>query len=855
MKMGSPQNITWRTILLVAFSFNLPNVISTQDSCKGRCQSQYDRSHRCHCDTQCLRHGECCEDYRALCTSETSCSGRCFEIHERGRNCQCDRNCMKFSDCCPDFVANCERENASAKVMEGSAIMKDDSKILDKGIAKTSFPVDASIDSKILDSGKVTPISEDRTTESAMLLKTTTTSAVPEFGTMGSKTLNKGMKMTTVTEDDSTNSKKNYKEMTTIPKDGNTDSISLDKGRTTVSNSEAASKERRISDTQTTTRAAPEEVSSVPSILDRRITTLSIPEDKNNDSKIPNKVATTVTESNSLNSNAMTVPSTTEDIPKSSKNLDNRLAILSVSTDNTTHANIPQDASTVSKNLDREITPNSEEKIVPTGPRLSESVMTTSALPSTASTDARILDKEVTSLSFVVNKSTISKFLHKTMTNSPFPTDKTRDSDILDNVMITSSIPKDGTRDIKISEGLTTPFASADNLTDPKFLDKQITSVPEDGKTHSKTLDNRTKMYSASEDYTTHANILDKGTTTVFVPQDASSTDSKIVDKGMTRNPEPEEVPTGPRISGNVMKTSALPSTASTDARILDKRMPSLAVRVTHPAETNNMAPERELGSQTTGNNQSYEDHLNDPNLCNKKPSDAMTTLQNGTTYIFRAHLFWTINQRGQKLGHPRRITDVWGIPSPIDTVFTRCNCNGNTYFFKGKEYWRFQNGFMDSGYPRNIAVGFSGLSGKITAALSVAAYRNRPETVYFFKTGGLYQKYVYQRPFTTCPQVRTQSYTYQMVKRRYRRQTTMVTQKTRRRQKLAEISVEMSIRKNWYGLPVRVTSAISLPNPRIAEKYEYYVLSHDKSYKIDPVNQKATHMKRSVTKDLYTCN
>jgi hypothetical protein len=31
----------------------------------------------------------------------------------------------------------------------------------------------------------------------------------------------------------------------------------------------------------------------------------------------------------------------------------------------------------------------------------------------------------------------------------------------------------------------------------------------------------------------------------------------------------------------------------------------------------------------------------------------------------------------------PRRITEVWGIPSPIDTVFTRCNCEGKTFFFK----------------------------------------------------------------------------------------------------------------------------------------------------------------------------
>lgn len=34
----------------------------------------------------------------------------------------------------------------------------------------------------------------------------------------------------------------------------------------------------------------------------------------------------------------------------------------------------------------------------------------------------------------------------------------------------------------------------------------------------------------------------------------------------------------------------------------------------------------------------------------------------------------------------PRLITEVWGIPSPIDTVFTRCNCEGKTFFFKVTE-------------------------------------------------------------------------------------------------------------------------------------------------------------------------
>ncbi|KAJ1172191.1 hypothetical protein NDU88_004041, partial [Pleurodeles waltl] len=121
-------------------------------------------------------------------------------------------------------------------------------------------------------------------------------------------------------------------------------------------------------------------------------------------------------------------------------------------------------------------------------------------------------------------------------------------------------------------------------------------------------------------------------------------------------------------------------------------------------------------------------------NLCNGRPVDGITTLHNGSLVAFRGHFFWMLNQFGRGLGNPRRITDVWGIPSPIDTVFTRCNCDGKTFFFKDSSYWRFTNDVMDRGYPKLISKGFGGLSGKTTAVLSVASYKKRTESVYFFK-------------------------------------------------------------------------------------------------------------------------
>lgn len=54
----------------------------------------------------------------------------------------------------------------------------------------------------------------------------------------------------------------------------------------------------------------------------------------------------------------------------------------------------------------------------------------------------------------------------------------------------------------------------------------------------------------------------------------------------------------------------------------------------------------------------------------------------------------------------------------------------------QGNQYWRFENGVVDQGYPKPIQTGFDGLQGHITAALSVPQYRQRRESVYFFKRG-----------------------------------------------------------------------------------------------------------------------
>ncbi|XP_066533968.1 proteoglycan 4b [Hoplias malabaricus] len=214
------------------------------------------------------------------------------------------------------------------------------------------------------------------------------------------------------------------------------------------------------------------------------------------------------------------------------------------------------------------------------------------------------------------------------------------------------------------------------------------------------------------------------------------------------------------------------------------------------------------------GNPQDYQaDANNDTNLCSGRPVNGLTTLRNGTIVVFRGHYFWTLNSK-RNPGPPLGITDVWGIPSPIDTVFTRCNCQGKTYFFKGDNYWRFENGNMDPGFPKPISAGF-GLGSQVTAALSMPQYRSRKESVFFFKRGGLAQIYSYR----ITPQCGKKLALY------------TVTKKVKR-QADPELGSEIDIRKTWRGFPAVVSSAVSLPSTG-GDGYKYYIFSRTKSYSL----------------------
>uniref|UniRef100_H9G5L5 SMB domain-containing protein n=1 Tax=Anolis carolinensis TaxID=28377 RepID=H9G5L5_ANOCA len=239
-------------------------------------------------------------------------------------------------------------------------------------------------------------------------------------------------------------------------------------------------------------------------------------------------------------------------------------------------------------------------------------------------------------------------------------------------------------------------------------------------------------------------------------------------------------------------------------------------------------------------------------NLCNRKAADGIVPLRNGSLAVFRGHYYWLLNGTTPPTPSPRRITEVWGIPSPIDTVFSRCNCDGKTFFFKDSQYWRFTNDVMDVGYPKLIIKGFGGLSGRITGALSVANHKNRPESVYFFKKGGNLQQYTYKQEGPKKCKKKIVSVKYPIYKpkpvirrrRRFERAVRPHFIRSVRVQHYPVVQIntqptgilqpEVKVTTYWRGFPKEVNSVISIPNYQKPDGYDYYAFSKDQYYSVD---------------------
>lgn len=199
--------------------------------------------------------------------------------------------------------------------------------------------------------------------------------------------------------------------------------------------------------------------------------------------------------------------------------------------------------------------------------------------------------------------------------------------------------------------------------------------------------------------------------------------------------------------------------------------------------------------------------------LCSDYPISGLTALSNGTIMIFKGESFWTVDPVSHYISQPLSISKILGVPSHIDTVFTRSNCQGNVYIFKGSVYWRLdRNLVLEPGFPKPLSYEFPGLTPGLTAALSTPATVTRAETVYFFRRGEIMQRFTF--PSTNIPAC-------SITPRGFMKAPTML------------LSQEIQIKVSMKGFPVPVTSALTAPIPMRIDQYEYYVFSGPQFYSV----------------------
>ena len=115
--------------------------------------------------------------------------------------------------------------------------------------------------------------------------------------------------------------------------------------------------------------------------------------------------------------------------------------------------------------------------------------------------------------------------------------------------------------------------------------------------------------------------------------------------------------------------------------------------------------------------------------LCSNSKIDAIVTVKDTNTYVFKGSKYWKLTDDGVAPGFPRSISSDWdGLPSDIDAAFTWTN--GKTYIFKGSKYWRFTNQKIDNDYPKLISAGFADIPNDIDAAFVWSGNGK----IYFFK-------------------------------------------------------------------------------------------------------------------------
>ncbi|XP_056271233.1 proteoglycan 4-like isoform X2 [Pseudoliparis swirei] len=760
---------------------------AAQGSCGGRCGGEYYRGSTCQCDYDCLSYGECCEDFESLCTTKKSCKGRCGESFRRGRLCSCDADCSKYRQCCSDHALHCGAQ--VAPVNES----KEPSSFYDEDMNGQSFPNDEFTDYEEEEEPEESP--ESPGGPAADPLDPPTPHPATESPAAVDQNRPDEPEVTTPSETAST---------------GPTETSSTGPTKTSTGPTETSTGPTETSSTgPTETSTGPTETSTGPTETSTGPTETSTGSTET--STGPTETSTGPTETSS------TGPTETSTGPTETSSTG---PTETSSTGPTETSTGPTETSSTGPTETSSTGPTETSSTGPT-----ETSSTGPTETSTGPTETSSTGPTETSTGPPETSSTgpTETSTGPTETSSSGPTETSTGPTETSSTGPTETSSTGPTETSSSGPTETSTGPTETSSTGPTETSSSgPTETSSSGPTETSTGPTETSS-------TILASVLDptgapEGTTSSDEPARLDTTEEEVTHV----TPEPTQ-PAPPRVQDQPDPYRPAPVRPS-----LVRPAP---VRPA-PVRPSSKPQTKPLGAGGYQADDSY-----DSDLCSGRPVGAVTTLRNGTMVVFRGHYFWLLDQH-RVPGPARPITQAWGVPSPIDTAFTRCNCQGKTYIFKGSQYWRFENSVLDGNYPKVIQVGFGGLRGQITAALSVPQFQRRREAVYFFKRGGSVQKYSYQ--FGTSPTCgrKTQHAVYTRTARHA----------------VSFLQPAVSIRTSWRGFPSSITAAASVPSASTADGYKYYVFSRSQSFSVRmdsgrPAVPKAKNNAAPRSRDFFKCS
>ncbi|XP_015725352.1 proteoglycan 4 isoform X2 [Coturnix japonica] len=863
--------IIWNIICVSLMILSLSPVqeVASQDlwSCTGRCGEGYSREHDCHCDYSCQHYKECCPDFNKVCTGAVSCKGRCFEVYQRGRECDCDIDCKRYGKCCPDYDEHCKELHTEKPVPETPPPNKstskrsstDEEKKPKEDIGTTTSPPPTTKQPEITATDAPTTPKDEETTPEATEAPTTPEAEETTPEATEAPTTPKAEETTP----EATEAPTTPKAEETTPEA--TEAPTTPKAEETTPEATEAPITPRVKDTTSKAiETVTPKIAEATSVATEALTTST--KVKGTTTKVTERPTTSKAEETTPKAtDAPTTPKVEETTPKATdapttpKAEETTPKATDAPTTPKAEVTTPKATEAPTTKAYFPTTPKAEGKTasatkVPTTPSEKEVMLKATGAPVSLADSPTIPEFELSTAAATTVKqgttTTYSKLLSKTdksdRTTNPISmeTSTKKETTKTDSTPKPTDIVTTTKRDAAVETTRAVP-AVAECIIPSKDTttgEKEMTTL------------------ATGTSYTTEKETEDS-------PEESPSFDKKeetTVIRGRTTTEKKDTIEEMFLVSRGTSKPDIhfqeITDTHDEPSPSSPETMPVEEAEINKPLIQTADLPVVSGGAEMG--------KADEKDLCSGKPADGMVALPNGTLAVFRGHYYWLLNGRMPPTTSPRRISEGWGIPSPIDAVFSRCNCDGKTFFIKGPLYWRFTNGVMDNGYPKPLANGFAGLTGKIKAALPVASYNGRPESVYFIKRDGNMQQYVYrQEPAKKCQRkaritIRYPAFVPRLViRRRFQRAVGMPTVIQTVRINPYQSGVlrkEVKVTAYWRGLPKVIHSTISVPNYNKPDGYDYYAFSYNRYYSLDVGKRIARPVTaltgKTVSKDWYNC-